>query len=40
MTGNGQPALLYIVPSMITSVLLTSASNGELLTLFNQTNTD
>ena len=39
MTGSGQPALLYIVPSMVASVFVTSASNGELQTIF-KTNTD
>lgn len=34
MTENGQPALLYIVPSMVASVLVTSASNKELQNIF------
>ena len=29
-TGEGQPALLYIVPSMFTSVLTTGVLRGEL----------
>lgn len=34
MTGNGQPALLYIVPSMAVSVMATATLNGELFDVF------